>query len=42
VKVRVLEAQEVLSPAYWLKKGITVEAVRQVWAGRFGYKIIPK
>jgi uncharacterized protein len=41
VKVRVLEAQEVLSPAYWLKKGGTVEEVRQVWAGRFGYKIIP-
>ncbi|SIO64354.1 hypothetical protein SAMN05443247_10329 [Bradyrhizobium erythrophlei] len=42
VKVRVLEAQEVLSPAYWLRKGVTVEEVRQVWAGRFGYKIIPK
>jgi len=42
VKVRVFEAQEVLSPAYWLKKGLTVEEERQVWAGRFGYKIIPK
>ena len=42
VKVRVLEAQEVLSPAYWLKKGITVEEVRQVWAGRYGYQIVAR
>jgi uncharacterized protein len=42
VKVRVLEAYEVLSPAYWLRKGITVDEVRQVWASRFGYQILPK
>jgi hypothetical protein len=42
VKVRVLEAHEVLSPAYWLSKGVTVEEIRQVWAGRYGYRIVPK
>jgi len=40
VKVRVTEASEVISPAYWLKKGITVEEVRHLWAGRYGYQIV--
>jgi predicted pyridoxine 5'-phosphate oxidase superfamily flavin-nucleotide-binding protein len=42
VKVRVTEALEVVSPAYWLKKGVTVEEVRRIWAARYGYTIIPK
>lgn len=42
VKVRVIAASEVVSPAYWLKKGITVEEVRRVWAARFGYQIIAR
>jgi uncharacterized protein len=40
VKVKVTSASEVVSPAYWLKKGISVEEVRKVWAGRYGYRII--
>ena len=40
VKVRVTVASEVISPAYWLKKGITVEEVRRLWAARFGYQSI--
>jgi predicted pyridoxine 5'-phosphate oxidase superfamily flavin-nucleotide-binding protein len=42
VKVRVTVANEVISPAYWLKKGITVEEVRRLWAARFGYQIIAR
>jgi len=42
VKVRVTEVHEVVSPAYWLKKGVTVDEIRRVWAGRYGYQIIPK
>lgn len=42
VKVRVTTATEVVSPAYWLKKGITVEEVRKAWAGRYGFAIIGK
>jgi hypothetical protein len=38
VKVRVLEARPVLSPAYFLNKGITEAQVRAVWMGRYGYR----
>jgi predicted pyridoxine 5'-phosphate oxidase superfamily flavin-nucleotide-binding protein len=42
VKVRIFEAKEVVSPAYWIRKGVTVDEVRRVWAGRYGYAILPK
>ena len=39
VKMRVIQASEVVSPAYWLKPGIAVDEVRRVWAARYGYAI---
>jgi uncharacterized protein len=39
VKVRVLEARPVLSPVYFLNKGITETQVRAVWMGRYGYRL---
>jgi len=38
VKVRVLEARQLLSPAYFLTKGITEAQVRSVWMARYGYR----
>jgi len=40
VKVHVTAASEVLSPAYWLNKGISVDEVRRAWAARYGYAIL--
>ena len=37
VKVRVLEARPLLSPAYFIKRGITETEVREVWMARYGY-----
>jgi hypothetical protein len=38
VKVRVLETRPLLSPVYFLKKGITEAEVRAVWMARYGYR----
>jgi hypothetical protein len=42
VKVRILEARPLLSPAYYLKKGITEAEVRAVWMARYGYRLAAK
>jgi hypothetical protein len=42
VKVQVSEAKEVVSPAYWLKKGVTIDEIRKLWAARYGYAILPQ
>lgn len=39
VKVRVVEARPLVSPAYFLKKGITEAEVRTVWMARYGYRL---
>ena len=39
VKVRVLGARPLVSPAYFLKKGITKGEVRAVWMARYGYRL---
>lgn len=38
VKVRVMDAQPLLSPAYFLNPGITEGEVRAVWMKRYGYE----
>jgi uncharacterized protein len=39
VKVRVLEARPLLSPAYFIKRGVTEAEVREVWMARYGYSL---
>ena len=39
VQVRVLEARPLLSPAYFIKRGITETEVREVWMARYGYRL---
>jgi uncharacterized protein len=38
VMVRVWEARPLLSPAYFIKRGITETEVREVWRARYGYR----
>ena len=42
VKVRVLEARPLLSPAYFIRRGVTEGEVRKVWMGRYGYRLADK
>jgi predicted pyridoxine 5'-phosphate oxidase superfamily flavin-nucleotide-binding protein len=42
VKVRVLEARPLLSPAYFIRRGVTEAKVRKVWMGRYGYRLADK
>jgi hypothetical protein len=39
VMVRVLEARPLLSPAYFLRRGITEPDVREVWMASYGYRL---
>lgn len=38
IKVHVLKAKEVLSPAYMLNKDLKVEELKAVWLRRYGYQ----
>jgi uncharacterized protein len=40
VRVRVLEARPLVSPAYFLAKGVTEVEVRSVWRARYGYRLV--
>jgi len=42
VKVHVTAASELLSPAYWLNKGLETDELRKVWAERYGYTDIQR
>jgi uncharacterized protein len=40
VKVRVLDARPLVSPAYFIAKGITEAEVRAAWRARYGYRLV--